>query len=319
MRLDEQRKSGVLPSKRSAKTLAAAKDIGFEGKLEKEQASRVIMRGNDFIVVKCCLLTEIPFPAKSTPPLSPFRTSSSPACTSSASTDEIFLRFAALGIISASFLFISASAVFGFTRRPSESTMEDVELDAIEATPESFAEFGQVIEASPDDQKFGPHDAQLDLSQGIPRFYIMHLEGRSLKFSKITHHASVTQCLGSAGGHVWYLAVAKPSIVSADENTVDKNASRSRAGHFYVPPDVADVRAYRISGSKFLKLNKGTWHAGPLFMDDAMDFYNLELSNTNLNDPVARVGSLRFLMVVDHTTHNFGKDNGVRFVIKEND
>jgi hypothetical protein len=44
-----------------------------------------------------------------------------------------------------------------------------VKLRAVEATPESFAPFGQVIAASPDGDQFGPHDAQLDLSRGIPR------------------------------------------------------------------------------------------------------------------------------------------------------
>jgi hypothetical protein len=39
----------------------------------------------------------------------------------------------------------------------------------IEATPESFKEYGQVLEASPDGEEFGPKDAQLNLSQGIPR------------------------------------------------------------------------------------------------------------------------------------------------------
>lgn len=42
-------------------------------------------------------------------------------------------------------------------------------VKAIEATPESFKEYGQVIEASPDGEEFGPKDAQLNLSQGIPR------------------------------------------------------------------------------------------------------------------------------------------------------
>jgi hypothetical protein len=42
-------------------------------------------------------------------------------------------------------------------------------LRAVEATPESFAPFGQVIAASPDGDQFGPQDAQLDLSRGIPR------------------------------------------------------------------------------------------------------------------------------------------------------
>ncbi|CAJ2629639.1 uncharacterized protein LOC123919230 [Trifolium pratense] len=184
------------------------------------------------------------------------------------------------------------------------SQMESVKVvtvKPIEATPSTFKDYGQVIEPSPDDQRFGPHDDQLDLTQGIPRFYIMHLENRPLKFSNITHHASVTQCLGSIGGNVWYLGVAKPSIV--DSNGIkDETVVQSRSGHFYAPPAIEDVQVFKIAGSKYLKLNRGTWHAGPLFKSDTMDFYNLELSNTN---------------EVDHTTHNFDKENGVVFSINE--
>ena len=50
-----------------------------------------------------------------------------------------------------------------------------VKLRAVEATPESFASFGQVITASPDGDEFGPHDAQLDLSRGIPRYVIHYI------------------------------------------------------------------------------------------------------------------------------------------------
>ncbi|WVZ68297.1 hypothetical protein U9M48_017256 [Paspalum notatum var. saurae] len=182
-----------------------------------------------------------------------------------------------------------------------------VKLRAVEATPESFAPFGQVIAATPDGDEFGPHDAQLDLSRGIPRFYIMRLENRPLKFSSITHHASVTQCLGSIGGQDWYLGVAKPSIV--DDGAAEQSGGqegrkpvRSAAGHYYLPPDPAEVCVFRVSGAKFLKLNTGTWHAGPLFKADAVDFYNLELSNTN---------------VVDHTTHYFKKHDGITFAIED--
>ncbi|KAK7379799.1 hypothetical protein VNO78_34319 [Psophocarpus tetragonolobus] len=182
--------------------------------------------------------------------------------------------------------------------------MKVVNLKAIEATPSTFKDYGQVILPSPDAQQFGPHDAQLDLSHGTPRFYIMRLENCPLKFSSITHHASVTQCLGSVGGHDWYLGVAKSSIVDSNEIEDDRGKKfvQSRCGHSYVPPDIEDIQVFKVAGSKFLKLNRGTWHAGPLFKADTMDFYNLELSNTN---------------VIDHTTHNFKKDNGVVFVIDE--
>ncbi|XP_047327961.1 uncharacterized protein LOC124931524 [Impatiens glandulifera] len=179
-----------------------------------------------------------------------------------------------------------------------------VKLKAIEATTSSFEDYGQVIEASPDGDEFGPQDAQLDLSKGIPRFYIMHLENRPLKFSTITHHASVTQCLGSIGGKDWYLGVAKPSILESADAKTSNNTKvvQSHSGHLYVPPSVDELRVFRVKGSKFLKLNRGTWHAGPLFKENAMDFYNLELSNTN---------------VVDHTTHYFKKEDGVIFEIED--
>ncbi|THU59696.1 hypothetical protein C4D60_Mb07t04770 [Musa balbisiana] len=132
----------------------------------------------------------------------------------------------------------------------------------------------------------------------------MHLEDRDLQFSKITHHASVTQCLGSVGGEDWYLGVAKASILNESEisNEDGQKPIRSFCGHYYMPPHPDDVCVFRISGPKFLKLNVGTWHAGPLFKKKTMDFYNLELSNTN---------------VVDHTTHDFLKHDKVAFMIEE--
>lgn len=122
----------------------------------------------------------------------------------------------------------------------------------------------------------------------------MNLQNRPLKFSTITHHASVTQCLGSIGGHVWYLGIAKPSLVDSEEvkNEKGKIAVQSRCGHFYVPPAIDNVHVFRISGPKFIKLNRGTWHAGPLFKADAMDFYNLELSNTNVSSCALKPFSL---------------------------
>lgn len=125
----------------------------------------------------------------------------------------------------------------------------------------------------------------------------MNLRNRKLKFSTITHHASVTQCLGSIGGHVWYLGVAKSSIVDlyipppveevhdSSANVVEssKKIVMSPCGHLYVPPSVEEVQVFKITGPKSIKLNVGTWHAGPLFLQEAMDFYNLELSNTNVS------------------------------------
>jgi hypothetical protein len=44
----------------------------------------------------------------------------------------------------------------------------------------------------------------------------------------------------------------------------------------------------------------GTWHAGPLFDQPAIDFYNLELSDTN---------------IVDHFTYNFAQEQSIEFEI----
>ena len=54
------------------------------------------------------------------------------------------------------------------TKPKSEPTL--MKLKPIEATQESFKDYGQVIEVSSDGEEFGPNDAQLDLSKGIPRF-----------------------------------------------------------------------------------------------------------------------------------------------------
>ena len=50
-----------------------------------------------------------------------------------------------------------------------------LKLKPIESTPESFQEFGQVVEASPNGEEFGPKDAQLNLSKGIPRLLFSNI------------------------------------------------------------------------------------------------------------------------------------------------
>ncbi|KAJ7551140.1 hypothetical protein O6H91_06G000500 [Diphasiastrum complanatum] len=181
---------------------------------------------------------------------------------------------------------------------------------------DTFAPYGQLIDPSPDGAEYGSHDAQLQLP-GIPRFYVMHLEKTSLSFDKITHHASVTQCLGSIGGLPWYIGVVQPSIVDNDHLSSSskqdvqrveygvgrayEEAVHSKAGHYYIPPLPANVKIFRVEGPRFLKLHVGTWHVGPLFKQNSMDFFNLELSNTN---------------VVDHTTYAF-KKVGVTFEIDD--
>lgn len=145
------------------------------------------------------------------------------------------------------------------------TTMTDIitlkPLLAETITPEAFTPYGQLITPDADGKPFDEKDAQLDLSQGTPRFYIMGLRDRGRQFPDIARHQQCTQCLGSLGGQEWFLAVAPPSEATE--------------------LDLAALRAFRIPGNCFIKLHKGTWHAGPYFDPPQVDFYNLELSNTN--------------------------------------
>jgi ureidoglycolate hydrolase len=137
-------------------------------------------------------------------------------------------------------------------------------LSAQEITPEVFRPFGQVIVPMHDGLEYGPHDAQLDLNQGTPRFYIMRLQTQGRRFHRITRHQRCTQCLGALGGQPWFIAVAPPSPAAQ--------------------PEPGAIAAFRIPGNCFIKLEVGTWHAGPYFDPEFVDFYNLELSDTNLSD-----------------------------------
>jgi ureidoglycolate hydrolase len=132
-------------------------------------------------------------------------------------------------------------------------------------TPESFAPFGQIIAPVDDGGTFGPGDAQLDLSRGTPRFYIMRLLRRGLRFQQITRHRQVTQCLAAVGGKPWFIAVAPPDRVD------DPHAL----------PALEDIKAFKIPGDVAIKLHRGSWHAGPFFEDNEISFFNLELADTN--------------------------------------
>ncbi len=155
------------------------------------------------------------------------------------------------------------------------------QLSAQTITSENFQDYGQVIFPELDGKSFDAEDAQLVLDNGIPRFYIMQLQRRGRKFHNITRHAKCTQCLGSLAGKDWFMAVCPPN------NKIDE-------------PTLQDIAAFRIPGNCFIKLNVGTWHAGPYFEHEVVDFYNLELSNTN---------------EVDHFTHSFLKSDNLEFEI----
>lgn len=131
-------------------------------------------------------------------------------------------------------------------------------------TAAAFQPYGQLITPMPDAHPYGPDNAQLVLSPGIPRFYLMHLTHRGRRFHQMTRHVACTQCLGSLAGKSWLLAVAPPSGPDHPDR-----------------PDRAALQAFQIPGNCFVKLAIGTWHAGPYFDHPFVDFYNLELSDTN--------------------------------------
>lgn len=135
-------------------------------------------------------------------------------------------------------------------------------------TSENFQKYGQVIWAIKDGNPYNSGDAQLELSQGIPRFYVMRLHNKGRTFHQITRHLRCTQCLGSMEGKEWLIAVAPP------KNLDDTEAK----------PLLEEIKAFRIPGNCFIKLSVGTWHAGPYFDAEFIDFYNLELSDTNTVD-----------------------------------
>jgi ureidoglycolate hydrolase len=131
-------------------------------------------------------------------------------------------------------------------------------------TPEAFRAYGQAIFSIADSKPYDMDDAQLQIGDGIPRFYIMRLYHKGRQFSHITRHVRCTQCLGALEGKEWLIALAPPTDAA--------------------PPALLDLVAFRIPGNCFIKLNQGTWHAGPYFDQDFVDFYNLELSDTNITD-----------------------------------
>ncbi len=154
-------------------------------------------------------------------------------------------------------------------------------IPAVPINASNFAPFGQLIQAQPDGTAYGSEDAALVLDQGIPRFYIMRLKANGHQFEHITRHQQCTQCLGALGGQPWLLAVAAPT---------QGNVA------------LAEIRSFLINGNCFVKLHRGTWHAGPYFTaPEWMDFYNLELADTNTND---------------HHTINLGTEYGVSCVMQ---
>ncbi|KXS20036.1 hypothetical protein M427DRAFT_52306 [Gonapodya prolifera JEL478] len=140
-------------------------------------------------------------------------------------------------------------------------------------TREGFAPYGEVMFRESDHSSLTPTPtpppppARLNLTAGTPRLYLMHLPKRGLRIQSIARHIKVTQCLGSVTGTGWYMGVAQGK-------DMDPSAR----------PDLETFKVFYIPKEAGIKLNEGTWHAGPHFDDPEMTFYNLELDNTNQDD-----------------------------------
>ena len=171
------------------------------------------------------------------------------------------------------------NTVSAVDRKQTGSAPETRVLPLKLATPSAFAPYGQVIMPMEDGSPFGAADAQLDLQQGTPRFYSMLLHNRGVVFKHLTRHRLVTQCLGSMLGTAWMLGVAAPDAASDT-------------------PDMSTLAAFLVPGDRFIKLHRGSWHAGPYFSAPSALFYNLELSDTN---------------IVDHRTCNLEETYGLKF------
>ncbi|CAN1244857.1 hypothetical protein LINPERPRIM_LOCUS6278 [Linum perenne] len=75
-----------------------------------------------------------------------------------------------------------------------------------------------------------------------------------------------------------------PIIFSEEAPPSPEGVKRAKSGHMYVALEIEEVRV-------FVKLEKGMWHAGPVFEGESMDFYNLELSNTNYTTHLTRTAT----------------------------
>ena len=140
----------------------------------------------------------------------------------------------------------------------------------------AFAPYGEIVrprraggqfDDNPYDPETGTDEAKLTLANGVPRLWLMQLDGPRLKFGSLARHRRVSQCLGAMHGEEWFIAVAPPGQPGDGAK-----------------PDLMHLTIFRIRGDCVIKLHIGTWHAGPLFVHNECLFFNLENLDTNKRD-----------------------------------
>ena len=151
------------------------------------------------------------------------------------------------------------------------------------ATKDNISAYGTLLEPLGDGVAFGAQDAKLQLGLGTPRFYLMKLTKRSMAVTRITRHLAVTQALAALNGKRWYILLAPPDEPDNPQAL----------------PNVDRLQAFCITGTQALVLHRSTWHAGPYFIEDEVDFVNLELSDTNVVDHHNARLDVTFGMVAD--------------------
>lgn len=121
-------------------------------------------------------------------------------------------------------------------------------LEPAPLTAEAFEPYGWVLQGGS-----GPGDfsrANLDLwclpfhSDAPPRLQIMRYHHQAMVFSKLERHLAVTEARYPMNAGKAVL------VVGAASNPTDRLA----------PPDIAQVRAFILDGTKGIMFKKGTWH-----------------------------------------------------------
>jgi ureidoglycolate hydrolase len=114
-------------------------------------------------------------------------------------------------------------------------------------------------------QDFGEDDLELTLNGESPRLWTMVAQYREPIVRTLARHQQCSQCFCSADGKPWWIALAPPSSSAT-------------------PPAIEEIRLFWIEPGEILKLEAGTWHAGPYFQEAKQVFILLEMKDTNSHD-----------------------------------